>query len=286
MVNIPRSQKPKKTITKKPPRRWGRRKLSVVEVKDVNKLVKTAIANNVENKQTDTKVYINPVSSCTSTGIKWLNMSSFHSSAFGGTGLFEITRGTQQNHRIGNIIKLKRWVIKGHICPRASGYAFTESNFLVNTMQGYITVYFGKRKDGGTMDNALPNLLQSGAFSVTPNGSAQQIFYTQNNDYYKIYWKKRFKMSPAYMMTSSTTVTPNNDFDTTRTFGFDVCKYICKNLKINFDDQVDQPTNSILNDLALFAIWTPAVGDMALNPVGYNSYYQIVVNTYAEYEDA
>jgi len=283
MVYFPQKNKPKKTIEKK--RKWGRKKMPVVAISKLREMVKKEVSSNIENKNTGTYTHNLPIVSSTSIGYKWFTLNSFHTTAFGGCGIFNITRGTQDNHRIGNLIKLKRWVIRGHIRPEANGISFSENYYLNNSYQGYVNIYFGKRLDGHPVDQTLPLFLQNGSGSNTPDGTQGQIFHTVNKDQYKVYYHKKFKMGSQNRLETSTQVVPNNDFNLTRTFGFDVCKYICKNMKIKWNDQDDVPVQNIINDLCLWATWTPAIGNLGTN-VGVNSYYSIMATTYAEFEDA
>lgn len=273
-MNVVAITKPKKTIQKKKAPRLS-----------FAKKVNAIIASNVENKITATQTKTQNLCKYEITGCNWFLWQNFDTTALGGSGLFEISRGANVNQRIGNVIKLKRWVIKGIITPSALGYAFSENFFLQQSFQGYITVYFGKKKDGTQVSAQLYNLLQNGNTAETPEGKFTQMFNADNKDVYKIYYKRRFKMSPAYMGNSSTNVSPNNDFSLTKTFGFDVCKYICKNHKLVYNDDNNVPQSNTLNDLALWMTWTPAVGNMEL-AVNKSSFYNIVAQSYAEYEDA
>jgi len=271
--------KPKKAIYKK--RNTGLGKKAVLQI------VKNQISRNIENKNTATLAYKGAIAIGLGSTFNWYVMNNFHS---GANGLFNITRGTQDNHRIGSVIKLKRWIIKGYISPQYSGGIANEDTFLFNSYQGYVDVYFGKTHDGTPVSSTLANFLNNGAISETPLGSDTQIFHTVNKYKYKVYYHKRFKVgtsagtlgaNPSYSMT------PNNECSLTRTFGFDVCKYICKNKHIVYDDQIDVPIDVNIKNLAVWARFTPLASSLGtINNGGKQSYYTLMCETYAEYEDA
>jgi hypothetical protein len=269
--------KPKKTINKKKPNK-----------SEVFSIVKEAIARNVENKNTATISFRSALGQGTGNAMHWFIFNNFHTTNFGGIGVFNITRGTQDNHRIGSEIKLKRWIIKGHICPQYLGGINNEAIFLQNSFQGYVDIYFGKKLDGSIASKDLFNFLNNGATSEAPNGSENQIFHTVNKYKYKVYYHKRFKVGTSagtLGQNPSGNMTANNDFNLTRTFGFDVCKYICKNKVLKYDDQTDIPQNVDIQQLAVWGRWTPAVGSLGLTN-GLQTYYTVMCQTYAEYEDA
>lgn len=276
------AKKAKKAIYKK--RRTGLGKKAVIQI------VKNQISRNIENKNTATISYKGAIAVGTGSAFNWYLMNNFHTLTSGGNGIFNITRGTQDNHRIGSMIKLKRWVIKGHISPQWAGNINDENTFLFNSYQGYVDVYFGKMYDGTNVDKSLPNFLNNGAQSEAPLGSDTQIFHSVNKYKYKVYYHKRFKVgtsagtlgaNPSYNMIA------NNDLKLTRTFGFDVCKFILKNRHIRYDDQIDVPIDVNIKNLAVWARFTPCSGSLGIiSNSGKQSYYTLMCETYAEYEDA
>ena len=266
--------KPKKTIQKKK----GLGKKAVLAI------VKTQLSKNIENKRTYTYNTQNPVAQVQYLASYWLLVNNWHNLIFG------MNQGVGEQQRLGNQIRLKRWVIKGMISPSIGGVQYDENAYLFYSQQGYLTLYFGKQKDGVAMTSSLTGLFDSGNGQVDPNGSQLQSMYPLNTDRYKIYWKKRFKLSPSYGANATTRLSPNNDFDCVRTFGFDVCKYILKNAVLKYNDTSTAPYNQTLHDLGFFATWTPAIGDMA-SPFPQGSalmphFYRVNLTSYAEYEDA
>lgn len=276
MGYIPRKNKPKKTIAKKAPRRWGK-KMNVVAV---NALVKKAIASNVENKKTISYNYTTDNYVCITGGTtQWYLQKDWN------VKLFTISQGVSVQQRIGNQIKLKRWVIRGQIAP------FTNNQTLAsipNTLCGHIDLYFGRLLNNGEITNTLPNFLDNGSSSVAPTGNQDQIFKPVNKDEYKIYYHKTFKMSPSQNQITPAglaSVLSNNGFSLVRSFGFDVCDYICKNAVIKYNDVDNDPNHDMIRRLALWATWTPAIGDMG-GGGGQHHFYKINLTSYAEYEDA
>jgi len=278
MGYIPRKNKPKKTIAKKAPRRWGK-KMNVVAV---NALVKKAIASNVENKKTISYNYTtnNEVCRVSSTGVKdWFLQKDWN------IKLFNIPQNSSVSGRIGNVIKLKRWVIRGQIAPWSNNQTNT---CLGNTLCGHIDIYFGRLLTNGEITSTLPSFIDNGSTSVFPTGNQDQIFKPVNKDEYKIYYHKSFKMSPSQNQITpagGNSVLSNNGFQLIRSFGFDVCQYICKNAVIKFNDSDTDPNHDMIRRLAMWATWTPAIGDMA-ETANATHFYKINLCSYAEYEDA
>jgi len=239
----------------------------------VNKI----ISRNVENKITTSYSNTSPVCSVPTLATPvWYLQKDWN------TKVFTIAQGAQEAQRIGNQIKLKRWVIKGIIHPQN-----IVANMVPNTQQGFVDIYFGRLNTNGELSSSLANLLDSGNTSEAPLGTMTQIFRRVNKDEYKIYYHKRFKVSPANSV-SGLQATINNDFGLVKTFGFDVCKHICKGAVIKYNDNDNDPNNDMIRRLALWATWTPAVGDMGTNSnvQTLNHYYNISIQSYADYEDA
>jgi len=239
--------------------------------------VNQIISRNVENKMTAS--YSNTSAICSVATLAnpvWYLQKDWN------TKVFTIAQGVQEAQRIGNQIRLKKWVIRGLIHP-----ASNTSNIVQNTSQGYVDIYFGRLNTNGELSSSLPNLLDNGNTSEAPSGTMTQIFRRVNKDEYKIYYHKRFKVAPANSVSGLQT-TINNDFGLVKTFGFDVCKHICKSAVIKYNDNDNDPNNDMIRRLALWATWTPAIGDMGTNSnvQTLNHYYNISIQSYADYEDA
>lgn len=247
------------------------------------KKVNQIISRNVENKRTVTYSSYLPVCSIVSGSLvrDWYVQKDWN------TKLFTIAQGTSQATRVGNQIKLKRWVIKGQVTPKDNNAPNPAIDVLANTFTGYVELFFGRLLENNEITTALPDLLQNGASSVAPTGAQTQIFATVNKDQYKIYYHRRIKIGMANSF--GATVAPNNDFSLVKSFGFDVTKYILKNAAIKYNDSDNDPNNFMIRQLALFAYWTPCIGDMPLNTsltANLQTYFNISLTSYAEYEDA
>jgi len=277
-----------KPTTKKsytPRRKIYNKKPKVSFAQKVNQI----ISKNVENKRTLSYPSQDYVCNTTNTGVlNWYLLNNWN------VKLFTISQGTTVQSRIGNQIKLKRWIVRGQIAPYQAYLDATSTTLLPSSITGTIDVYFGRLLNNNEISNTLTALYENGSSSQDPAGTQAQIFKTINKDEYKIYWRKSFKMSPANTITTPGTIPSggvslvNNDFSLVKTFGFDVCKYICKNTVIKYNDTDNDPNNDMIRRLALFATFTPAVGDLEKGALyaNRNSFYKINLQSYAEYEDA
>lgn len=261
--------------------------------------VKAIISRNVENKFTDTLIYFNPVSYVTSTGYTFFTWSPGQNTA--SNRLFNLAIGAKEGQRIGNSIKLKRWIIKGIIQP--TGLEGTGQDIIAqmkNGLLGYVDIYFGRYlKNTSPVVNTLSGLYQNGASTTTPTCKSTDMLNPLNKDNYKVYYHKRFKMGQAYdpIIGSTPTISgANNDFKLSQTFGFDVCKYILKDKHLKFNDggitsPYEPPENIDITNLTLWATFTPASGQATFDNsdpdvLKCKTLYGLDCLTYAEYEDA
>lgn len=260
-----------------------RKKYSKTTKTTFAKKVNEIIARNVENKMTTSFTTTAPVCTLTNSSpatYTWFLQSNWN------VKLFTLSQGAAQQQRIGNQIRLKKWIIRGLIHPSPN----VLETHLANTTQGYVTIYFGRLLSNEELVNSLTDLYENGNSSQTPAGTMAQIFKTINKDKYKVYYKKTFKVAPSAIQAGNTgqpaLLLANNDFSLVKTFGFDVCKYICKNAVIKYNDSNNDPNNSIIRQLGIWATWQPAFGDIGVVSTNNNSYYDITIQSYAEYEDA
>lgn len=244
--------------------------------------VQKIITRNIENKKTIAAQAVSPVCQFGVTQIPvWYTLKDWDNN------VWKIAQGSAQAQRTGDKVKMKRWIIKGQIMPDCTGMAFNESGYLRSSFQGYVTLYFGRRRDGQSVQPDLAGLFDSGNSAVKPIGSSVEMMLPLNNQLYKVYWRKTFKLGTSIGSFTSTQQNANNDFGMVRTFGFDVCKYIMKNRILQFDDTDDRTTDRDMKELAMWAVWRPAIGSL-FNPNVYitNSFYSINLTSYGEYEDA
>ena len=292
-----RKYTPRKTSTPRTPRtprgkytprkNYSKKMPMVSFAQKVNKI----IARNVENKMTTSYTTTATVCTKATTGLpQWFLVKDWN------VKLFTIAQGAAEQQRIGNQIKLKRWVIKGIIEPVISETRqFTYSNV------GYVDVYFGKlMKNTAPPSNALTDLYQNGATATTPMCKSSDMLNPLNKDNYKVYYHRRFKMGYAsdyntYNAASGSNEHPaNNDFKVSQTFGFDVCKYILKNKSLKYPDisptsppaTYYPPDNADVVNLTVWATWTPLTSNSVGASTSSKSLYNINCLTYAEYEDA
>ena len=267
--------------------------------------VQKIIASNVENKYTNTEqttltvldismtVVSGPVFTYDYKHLVWTPGST--------TNMWRITQGVEVNQRVGNNIKIKKWILKGIVQPNPSFVGVAPSNSsatapIGNTTTGYIDIYFGR-----PLNNLAPppvqltNFYQNGNVDITPISQNIENLYRVNKDLYKIYWHKRFKMGTGNAGTTTTNLNfpQSNDFQMTRSFGFDITKYILKNKQLKYDEVSSFPQQGDLNNLSLWAIWHPAVGNPTLpqapttpGTLEQQSFYQINLVSYGEFEDA
>lgn len=282
---------PRATPRKYTPRRNYRKKMPMVSFA---KRVQKVIAQNVENKYTPTLTLANPVAIVTQ-GTP--DVYAFYTWTPGadqsGSRLFNITPGTLQQERIGNTIKLKRWIIKGIIEPVTDS-----AEQMLGGMTGFVDIYFGRyTTNTAPVLNSLVNLYQNGNTTTTPSCTSTDQLQPLNKDNYKVYYHRRFKMGAQFDLTGSSTpglVAPaNNDFKLSQTFGFDVCKYICKDRHLKYPDpgtpppSYYPPNDADIQNLTLWATFSPWTKQSLPQSTGtFKTLYHINALTYAEYEDA
>jgi len=285
MVAVKPKTTPRKYST---PRKNYSKKPKVTFTAKVQKI----IASNVENKYTNTLTYNDGVARTdAASAYSFFTWSPGQDAT--GSRLFNLENGLGEGNRIGNDIKLKRWIIKGIIQP-----VRTATDVLVNSNVGYVDVYFGKlMKNTTQVANTLSRLYQNGNTATTPACKSTDMLNPLNKDTYKVYYHRRFKMGAAsdpdtYSGTAATAAEhpASNDFKLSQTFGFDVCKYILKNKQLKYDDGLTTaspfipPNNADIVNLTLWATYTPQTGQAT--GVSSRSLYSIDALSYAEYEDA
>lgn len=281
-------------------RRKGKGKAKVKKVQRPPRMtfvqkVQKIIASNIENKYTNTIQTTLPVltiSKYTGTPANYTHLTWSPGSI--NVGLWDISQGSAVNERTGNNIKIKRWILKGIIQPHSAfvGVATANNAFapMGNTFTGYVDVYFGRLLNNlSPPPSTLENFYQNGAVDITPISENKEMLYRVNKDLYKVYFHKRFKMSTGNVGTTTTNLNfpQSNDFNMTRTFGFDITKYILKNKMLKYDEIVSFPQSGDVQNLTLWAIFHPATGDPTLpSGIEQKSFYDINLMSYGEYEDA
>lgn len=211
------------------------------------------------------------------------------------TDIFDKSQGTNQVTRIGNQIKLKRWIIKGCLHPNQDvNPTDATDQYLRYSFQGYATVYLMRKVDCTTVQSSLTKLFQNGSTYTDPVGSYLDHLLKVNNDSYKVYWRRRFKLGPSatYEGTGGTNrMLNNNEFKLVSDFGIDICKYLGKNHIIKYEDGLDNALVSPqMENLVLAVTWSPPFGAMSAQGTSTQSqsksFYNMTTAMYYEYEDA
>lgn len=253
--------------------------------KTVRSIVKKEIANNIENKMTINVDYTGSVLTIQTDAS---NNISYNYGIFNPVtqGLFGITQGVQQNQRIGNKIKLKRWIVKGSIYMDP----VVETSLCFPQQQCYVNLYLGRKNNlTEDVDTTLENLYQNGPSANNPQGLIMERLYSINKDEYKIYWHRRYKIGQA-SGASTAFVLGNNDYILNKEFGLDICRYVCKNSVLKYDDANTVVENALLSSLTMFCTITMANHDVTTQGIqAEQTFYSPVrweMSSYAEYEDA
>jgi len=278
----------KKVAVGPKPKRVYRKKSMAPKVSFARR-VNQVIAKNVENKISNT-IVSNPYVATWASG----TMPTWAHKNF--DSMFNMVQGTSMWQRIGNRIKLKRWVMKGLIHPANENDPYSSgATFLRHSYQGTVTVFLLKGVNATYPTANLPQLLQDGNTSKNPTGQLMDQLYSINKDQYKVYWSRKFKVGPSQTGTpvaggSYTTPVPlvsNNEYKATATFGLDICKYIGKDAIIKYNDNDSGaflPPSMV--GLTMCAIWSPIAGNLGPQAGTPNSYYAINFTSFIEYEDA
>lgn len=270
------------------PRKNYRKKMPMVSFA---KRVQKIIAQNVENKYTHTITQANPVA-----GVQQGSPDQYYfyvwapGADMSGSRMFNLPCGVLQNERIGNTIKLKRWIIKGIIEPVTD-----ESEQMLGGMTGFVDIYFGRYTNNiHSVTNDLGGLYQDGGTTKTPTCTSTDQLQCLNKDNYKVYYHRRFKMGAQFEQGTGRLQSPaNNDFSLSRTFGFDVCKYVCKDRHLKYPDasgtapNYTPPNDADMQNLTLWATFSPWTKQALPQATGFfKTLYHINAISYAEYEDA
>jgi len=255
----------------------------------IKKYVKMQIAKQIENKVSTSSKFTGNLVDYTATDPIWFyaNYNNF----------FDLSEGVAQGQRVGNQIRLKRWIIKGFVTPDQNTPIGLETTpYQINGFQGFVRLMLLKRRDNTAVGHYLNNLLQNGNSSIAPYGTQFDRLYPINKDLYKVFWERTFKVGNAAAnpsIGSSPTLAnyyplqANNDFKMVESFGLDVCQYIGKDAKITYNDNsITAITPSFLNNITLAAYWSPFTGDLSDSVTYYKCWYKIDLLSYFEYEDA
>ena len=258
------------------------------------KRVQKIISGNIENKYTQVVAQSNSVAGVQQgTPDQYFFYVWSPGANISGGRMFNLPPDLTQSGRIGNTIKLKRWIIKGIIEPVTD-----DSEQMLGGMTGYVDIYFGRYTNNiQPVTNDLGGLYQNGNTVKTPTCTSTDQLECLNTDNYKVYYHRRFKMGAQFQETNQAIpglIAPaNNDFSLSRTFGFDVCKYICKDRHLKYVDAYGgaspwyPPNDPDIQNLTLWATFSPWTKQSLPQGTGFfKTLYHINALSYAEYEDA
>jgi len=282
MVYRKRGMKSKAVIKK---RLWSKFKAKQNN-KNIVRIVKQTLAKKIETKYTN-------ASSVDGYVGQWATGSTKVWYHFPLVPTLNMSQGTAQGNRIGNSIRLKRWVLKGTIHPgQEVNVSPTTTNYLRYSHQGYAMVYLLKRTDGEAIDTELPGLFQNGNASYAAAGTYLDHMLPINKDKYKVYASRKFKLGPSSPISASSTdnniMLNNNDFKLVADFGFDITRFVGKNAMIKYNDGLTtaQPPAALKN-LEIVCVWSPPFGSFSAQTLATSTtFYKISCTCHAEYEDA
>lgn len=148
------------------------------------------------------------------------------------TPLDGVIQGTNNGQRLGDTIKIRKLKVRGYVNLDSS--RADDPLYLKNPM--YVKLFIGRRKDSIAnpnttvipgVSNAFDNILQNGPIPAAPQNLPSDMYRMINNDTYKIYATRFFKIGNAAPSNDpSTSAQYNNDFSFARHFDIDLSKHI------------------------------------------------------------
>lgn len=238
-----------------PKRRVYKRKATKARTSMVRKVVKRMLAVREEPK---TYAILNNSRNLYTSSSSSLNFdfNNIGSCAWG-AGAVQISQGTGQGARIGNLVRLKKMTFKGSIYPL--GYNASTNPAVGPNM--YRMILFRERDQ----PTSQPSIIASGdifQYGNTTSGLQDDpvdTWLSINKDKYQVVADRRMKIGYASSNgTGNSTASSyynNNDFKMLYNFSFDVTKHLPKITK--FNDNNSTPMTSNL----YYAVWyTPPDG--------------------------
>lgn len=223
----------KKRAAVKRPRRKATRKPKVS--KSVRSYVKKTLHTNIENKTASYSLSFNITDYATQTN----SLSPFVLSPY--TSWTAIGQGVQQGQRLGNQIMTRKAILR---------YVITTNPYNISSnpypAPQIVKMWFGYQKNK-PLENVAnqTSFFQNGSGSITPTGGLSDLVRPINQDLFKIYTSRTFKLGYSNYGGSGTNPAnqsfSNNDYKFNHVGSIDVTKYMQKLVK--FNDSVDTPTN-------------------------------------------
>lgn len=233
MVKYSGQKYSKKYSKKYSPKKYSRK--SKTPSKNFQKMVRSVTSKDMEDKQAWTN--FNPT---------WFNCGI--NSSGDACRLFpDIGNGTANNARIGDVIKSKRFNVKGHIlfAPQGVGQSDSYRRIACRLMVVTPKQFAGYRS---AIDNAttwMAYLLKKGGATSGFSGVISDLYSPINHDAITAHYDKVFYMNQPSIVSGTTSNTlPLDLSNTVKTFNI---TFSTKNKKLTYDQNIDSnmtPTNA------------------------------------------
>jgi len=219
--NYPKKKYARKVV-KRTKRTYAKKGISAFSVK---RIVKMAIAKNVENKTFQYSAEGFNVYPSNATGF---GPSIFPCSPY--TSYTQIDQGVGQGQRIGNNIKIKSINFKGFVYP--TPYDATTNT---STAPTYVVMrFFYVRATPATLPVNMSVFLQNGDGSSNLNNRLIDMSQDYNKDIYRVLCTRIFKIGTSFPVAAATNSVANNDFKYNQRFSINLTKHAVK--KIIYSD--------------------------------------------------
>jgi len=193
--------------------------------------------------------------------------------------LGQITQGSGQGQRVGNMIQISNFNVRGVL---SCDVVPSQSN--LTNAPSYVKFWFFRPRnciDYATFNDTLSNFFQNGSASVGFSNTLIDLIRPINKDFFIIYETRKFKLGRSDADPSGNRL-GNNDFKLSATFNVNLTKHLPK--KIKFDDVTSNPVNTLI-------IWMAAIynadGTLVSSTQPQNPYSNIKMSfdSYCSYRD-
>lgn len=247
--------------TKKPVvKRVYRKRVKTIPVvsKTLKRYIASAINKNIETNQANGTPYQAPLCGYDASGSLEIGIG------YPSGDLGNIVNGAEEGQRIGDNIRLKKWIIKGFISPQQfdtiGGDPPTTINFCTENVV-YAHLYVGRRLDCQpiTNDNLKLDFFMNGSVNSGINGTYTDDLLPINRNAYKIYHHRRMKLGTSNFAGNLGGYTGqlynNNDFKLTQHFTLDLCRYQgLKNKKLHYGDGQGMPDDAVASQIYIWCV--------------------------------
>lgn len=168
-----------------------------------------------------------------------------------------ITQGVTESGRIGNEIRLKKWIVKGYFTPVTGEVnAICEEQIIISHFIGY-------RRDYQPITNTLirADLFNTGTTYTGASATFIDSLYDINKDNYVILWRRTYKMGTS----TNAANLANNDYKLTQHFKVDLCRHGFKDRSVKYNDTVVTTSDAKINGVYMWSLVMNASG-AALTP--------------------